>query len=209
MMLRYPKERLWEFQIYYRCRNKNWSQFRGQWHEFVIAIGLQSGDVCVFELIGCGEKDVLNVRILNGQSVKNNDSEEFKTKVEASTHSYDCEIKLKKQVARCLQQKDATKEENVLPQSTRRCFKVSINPFNLLLPYMNIPHEFIESNGLQHTCKVRMTNANGRSWEVSILHRQNDRSRFTGGWQKFIDSNGFGVGEVLVFEIDPDDKDII
>ncbi|KAK1269710.1 hypothetical protein QJS04_geneDACA006559 [Acorus gramineus] len=210
VMLRDPKGRSWEVQIYHRHRNKNWSQLRGQWHEFVIANGLRSGDVCVFELMGGGEKDVMDVRIIKGQSIKNNSSDEFKTKFETSTlpDGEDCKIKLKKQLTRS----HPIKEENALPQSRRRCFKASIKPSNLKLSYMNIPREFIESNGLQHTCKVRMRNTNGRSWEVSIHHRQvwhHQRSQFTRGWLQFVHGNGFKIGDVLVFEFDPDVKDII
>ncbi|KAK1291900.1 hypothetical protein QJS10_CPB17g02548 [Acorus calamus] len=211
VMLRDPKGRSWEVQIYHRHRNKNWSQLRGQWHEFVIANGLRSGDVCVFELMGGGEKDVMDVRIIKGQSIKNNSSDEFKTKFETSTLSdgEDCKIKLKKQVTRS----HPIKEEDALPRRTRRCFKASIKPSNLTYPYMNIPHEFIKSNGLQHTCKVRMRNTNGSSWEVCVVHKPvrhyQQRSQFTRGWLQFVHDNGFKIGDVLVFEFDPDVKDII
>ncbi|KAK1268271.1 putative B3 domain-containing protein [Acorus gramineus] len=211
VMLRDPKGRLWQVKLYHGFRNKYWSQLQGQWHEFVIANGLRSGDICVFKLI-IGEKNrILDVCIINGLSAIKRifsplyGSEKCKILSEtgcSTQGSSDSECKIKSS-----KKKKRTRKRNtngVYRQNGISFFESTIKPANISYPYMWIPPKFADLNGFRNIREIMIRDPRSRLWHMKICHRnrRNERS-FYGGWLKFTQVNGLEVGDVCVFEYNP------
>ncbi|KAK1281742.1 putative B3 domain-containing protein [Acorus calamus] len=95
-----------------------------------------------------------------------------------------------KRRASCEESEVMLKKQATMPSkenASPRCFKASIKPSNLTLNYMNIPSEFIKSQGLKETEQLYLRNPIGALWRVEISHKHEPvlRSYFSRGWLKF------------------------
>ncbi|KAK1276528.1 B3 domain-containing protein REM10 [Acorus gramineus] len=232
MMLRDPKGRSWEVQINHKLRSKNWSQLLGQWHQFVVANALQTGDICVFKLSAGGDEDILDVRILKGQSVKEEfpsvqtGSEEYQTESQSGTLSGSFsngiitqqdpkrvrEMEHKKEATMCPQRNDTSEMDVAHTKCEASWFTVSLKTHNIKKSYMYIPAEFAASNGFQKRKKINLRDRRGRLWEMKIFnsfHPKRRESRFCGMWLQFVRANGLEVGDICLLKHVSDGEEIM
>ncbi|KAK1310241.1 B3 domain-containing protein REM10 [Acorus calamus] len=230
MTLRDPKGRSWEVQINQKLRNKNWSQLLGQWHQFVVANGLQTGDICVFKLRADGDEDILDVLILKGQSVKKkfspvqNGCEDCLTQSEANVLSGSFSNgTITQQVPKRSREMEPVNEDTMCPQRNdtsemddahAKCesswFTVSMKTSTIQGSYMYIPTEFAASNGFQNRNKITLRDPRGRLWEMQIFNCvYRKESRFNGMWHQFVRDNGLEVGDTCLLKHVSDGEEIM
>ncbi|KAK1296414.1 B3 domain-containing protein REM10 [Acorus calamus] len=180
MMLRDPKGRSWEVQMNHKLRSKNWSQLLGQWHQFVVANGLQTGDICVFKLRADGDEDILDVLILKGQSVKKefspvqNGSEDCPTQSEAGMPSGSISMYIPTEFA--ASNGFQNRNKITLRDPRGRLWEMQI--FNRF--YRNESHfngmwrQFVRDNGLEvgDTCLLKHVSDGEEIMDVRIIKNQ-------------------------------------
>ncbi|XP_020243790.1 B3 domain-containing protein Os03g0212300-like [Asparagus officinalis] len=95
---------------------------------------------------------------------------------------------------------------------TKPKFEATVWPCNLSSPYMNIPVEFSDTNGLTEHNELTLMDPKGRLWQVRVMHR---RTRFGGsrntssmhtGWVKFAAANKLEVGDKCIFKLGSENK---
>lgn len=176
--------------------------FEKGWEEFVQNYKLRIGDFAVFEHLGnmnfavtlldstgCDKKLLENGEQVSSQKkkVKSAPCGIEKKKLEGDQPHYQCVKGSSEFTARM-------KEYNLRKRS----------------PYMHIPTEFCQSNGLFQNTTITLTGPSGKSYPVSLRICNGGKTLYaciTRGWHDFFSSNKLKVGDVCIFQLDRSKSD--
>ncbi|XP_057958702.1 B3 domain-containing protein REM17-like [Malania oleifera] len=81
-------------------------------------------------------------------------------------------------------------------------FVETMKPTNINYSYLVIPMKFVRENDLwEKNCEIFLRDQQGRSWPVTLIHKNDDRVHIINDWNKFTVANDIKVGDIFVVEL--------
>ncbi|CAH2077345.1 unnamed protein product [Thlaspi arvense] len=78
----------------------------------------------------------------------------------------------------------------------------SLTPSSLRDDTLNLPRDFVNSNGLKERCEMVLKNENGGTWELVLRHNKaNNTTVISGGWRRFCQVNGIKARDPFRFKL--------
>ncbi|XP_026396439.1 B3 domain-containing protein Os03g0619800-like [Papaver somniferum] len=185
------------------------------WPKFALDNHLNTGDVCVFELVD-RKKFEINVHIF--QVFKTNFRDEAqviridpcstRSNNETSTQSSSTrggQVNLETEepvfCSNVTQSKERALAAAEAFTSDNPFFKAIMCPFNISNGVVNIPGNFATPYLKHKTALVTLSVSDGKLWDVILTSINSGTTTLSNGWKQFVSDNQLNQGDVCVFEL--------